>query len=149
LLPPILLGLIGIAIAISVPAISAAFAIITVSKAMAGAGTEKPEILTKAMIAIVLAEAIAIYGLLSAFMLLGKLGGIQAFDAGMTALTAGIAIAVSSLAGGLGIGYAGSSMIVAMAERPETFSKNVIGVVLAEAIAIYGLLVSFILIGRI
>jgi len=40
-------------------------------------------------------------------------------------------------------------MTTAAAENPETFSRNFVAVVLAEAIAIYGLLVAFMIIARI
>jgi F0F1-type ATP synthase membrane subunit c/vacuolar-type H+-ATPase subunit K len=40
-------------------------------------------------------------------------------------------------------------MTGALVEKPETFSGNVISVVLAEAIGIYGLLIAFMLIGQI
>ena len=65
------------------------------------------------------------------------------------ALIAGVIISVATGAAGAGISYSGSSLIAATAENPETFSSNVIGVVLSEALAIYGLLIAFMVIGQI
>jgi V/A-type H+-transporting ATPase subunit K len=146
---PGLISLIGIALAIGVPIISAAITIITCGTALAGIGTEKPELLSKLIITVVLGEALAIYGLLIAFMLLSKLSDITTMEAANKALISGVIIAVATISAGAGISYNGSSLIGATAERPETFSSNVIGVVLSEALAIYGLLIAFMIIGQI
>jgi F0F1-type ATP synthase membrane subunit c/vacuolar-type H+-ATPase subunit K len=149
MLSPGLLGIVSIVLSAGVSAIGAIFAIISVGTAMAGAGTERPEILSRAMLAVVLAEALAIYGLLAAFMLVGALPKIATEESAFKALGAGMVIAISSLSAGLGIAYCGSAMTGALVEKPETFSGNVISVVLAEAIGIYGLLIAFMLIGQI
>lgn len=146
---PEILALLGIILASGLSVAAAIFGIITCGNAMAGAGTQRPEILTKALIAVVLAEAIAIYGLLTSFLLVGKLGSIETIESGLRALAAGIVSGISGLAAGIGIAYSGSAMTTAAAEKPETFSKNVVGVVLAEAIAIYGLLVAFMIIAKV
>jgi V-type H+-transporting ATPase proteolipid subunit len=148
MLPPDFLISIGIALSSGLSGIGASIGLAIAGQAMAGAGAEKPEVLSKALISIVLAEAIAIYGLLSSFMLVGKLGTIATEEVAFMGLVAGVVVGVSGLAAGVGIGYMGAAMSSAMAEKPETFSKNVVGVVLAEAIAIYGLLVSFMIIAR-
>lgn len=146
---PSLVALMGIAFAIGGPVISAAITIIICGTALAGIGTEKPQLLSRLIITVVLGEALAIYGLLIAFMLLSKLTGIATMEAANKALISGIIIAVAALSAGAGISYCGSSLIGATAERPETFSSNVIGVVLSEALAIYGLLIAFMIIGQI
>jgi len=144
-----LISLIGMALSILVPLVSAAITIIICGTAMAGVGTEKPEILSRLIITVVLGEALAIYGLLIAFMLLSKIPDIATMENANKALIAGIIIAVATIFAGAGISYCGSSLIGATAERPETFSSNVIGVVLSEALAIYGLLIAFMIIGQI
>ncbi|MBT8172426.1 ATP synthase subunit C, partial [Candidatus Bathyarchaeota archaeon] len=66
---PSLISLIGLALSIGIPILSAAIAIIICGTALAGIGTEKPELLSRLIITVVLGEALAIYGLLIAFML--------------------------------------------------------------------------------
>jgi len=146
---PSFTSLIGVALSIGVPIISAAITIIICGTAMAGVGTEKPELLSRLIITVVLGEALAIYGLLIAFMLLSKLSIITTIETANKALISGVVIAVSTASAGAGISYCGTSLIGATAEKPETFSSNVIGVVLSEALAIYGLLIAFMLIGQI
>jgi ATP synthase proteolipid subunit len=148
-LPPDLFVSLGIIMAAGLSALGASFGIVLAGSAVAGASTERPEVVSKAFISIVLAEAVAIYGLLSSFMLVGKLGTITSEGVAFMALASGAVVGVSCLAAGIGIGYVGSAMTSALAQRPETFSRNVVGLVLAEAIAIYGLLISFMLIGKI
>lgn len=142
-------ALIGVGLAILVPIIAAAFTIITCGTAIAGVGIKKPGLLSRLIITVVLGEALAIYGLLIAFMLLSKLPMVTSVDAANKALMAGIIIAVACVSACAGISYSGSSLAGATLEREETFSSNVIGVVLSEALAIYGLLISFMIIGQI
>ena len=146
---PILMSLIGLALAIGVPILSASFTIIVCGTALAGISTEKPELVSRLIITVVLGEALAIYGLLIAFMLLGKVPDITTADSASKALISGIVISVATVSAAAGIIYSGSSLIAATAENPETFSSNVIGVVLSEALAIYGLLIAFMVIGQI
>ena len=146
---PSLVSLIGLALAIGVPILSAAITIIICGTALAGIGAEKPELFSKLMITVVLGEALAIYGLLIAFMLLGKISDITTVEAANRALISGIVISAATASAAAGISYSGSSLIAATAENPDTFSSNVIGVVLSEALAIYGLLISFMIIGQI
>ncbi|MCK5626103.1 hypothetical protein KAI11_04535 [Candidatus Bathyarchaeota archaeon] len=144
-----LIALIGVGLAILIPIISAAVTIITCSTTIAAVGIKKPGLLSRLIITVVLGEALAIYGLLIAFMLLSKLPIIETAETANMALMAGIVIAVASIAAGAGISYSGSSLAGAALERQETFSSNVIGVVLSEALAIYGLLIAFMIIGQI
>jgi len=149
MLDPGVMGLISVVVAIGVSIVAAAVAIIICGTAMAGVGTEKPELLSRLIITVVLGEALAIYGLLIAFMLISKLPSITTMTAAYKAIVASGIIALATAAAGIGISYSGSSLIGAAAQRPETFSSNVIGVVLSEALAIYGLLISFMVIGQI
>ena len=146
---PSLPSLIGIALAIGGPLISASITIVICGTALAGIVTEKPELFSRLIITVVLGEALAIYGLLIAFMLLSMLPDITTIEAANRALFSGLIMAIATISAGIGISYSGSSLIGATAERPETFSSNVIGVVLSEALAIYGLLISFLIIGQI
>jgi len=63
------------ALAISIPALSAGYAIAVSGSASAGAVAEKPEIFGKVLVFVAFAEAIAIYGLLVALMIVLRIGG--------------------------------------------------------------------------
>ena len=61
---------------------------------------------------------------------------------------AAIAVAGSSLGAALAVAYTGSAALAAVSERPELFGRALVVVGLAEGIAIYGLIVAIILIGK-
>ncbi|HET9186394.1 MAG TPA: ATP synthase subunit C [Acidothermaceae bacterium] len=67
---------------------------------------------------------------------------------GSALLGAGIAIAGSSIGGGIAVAYTGSAALAAMSERPDMFGRAMVIVGLAEGIAIYGLIVAVILVGK-
>jgi V/A-type H+/Na+-transporting ATPase subunit K len=61
---------------------------------------------------------------------------------------AGIAVAGSTVGAGVAVSYTGSAALAAIAEKPEMFGRSLVIVGLAEGIAIYGLIVAVILIGK-
>jgi V/A-type H+/Na+-transporting ATPase subunit K len=63
-------------------------------------------------------------------------------------LGAGIAVAGSTVGAGIAVAYAGAAALAVMSERPELFGRAMVIVGLAEGIAIYGLIIGIILIGK-
>lgn len=63
-------------------------------------------------------------------------------------LGAAIAVAGSTIGAGIAVAYTGAAALAAMSERPELFGRAMVIVGLAEGIAIYGLIVGIILIGK-
>jgi V/A-type H+-transporting ATPase subunit K len=63
-------------------------------------------------------------------------------------LGAAIAVAGSSIGAAIAVAYTGAAALAAMSERPEIFGRAMVIVGLAEGIAIYGLIVAIILIGK-
>ena len=61
---------------------------------------------------------------------------------------AAIAVAGSSIGAAIAVAYTGAAALAAISERPETFGRAMVIVGLAEGIAIYGLIVAVILIGK-
>ena len=69
--------------------------------------------------------------------------------AGIAFLAAAIATCLSSIAAGIAVSITGSAAIGAVAEKPDVMGKVLIFVALAEGIAIYGLLISIIIMTKI
>ncbi|HEX6234685.1 MAG TPA: ATP synthase subunit C [Jiangellaceae bacterium] len=67
---------------------------------------------------------------------------------GTALLAAAIAVAGSSIGAAIAVAYTGSAALAAMSERPEMFGRSMVIVGLAEGIAIYGLIIAIILVGR-
>ena len=63
-------------------------------------------------------------------------------------LAAGIAFGLAALGAGVGVGTSGSAAIAAVTEKAEVRTTALIFVVLAEAIAIYGFAIAFVILGQ-
>jgi V/A-type H+-transporting ATPase subunit K len=61
------------------------------------------------------------------------------------ALAAGVVVGLSAFGAGLAISAVGSAAVSALAEKPETFFRSFLIVALAEALAIYGLIMGILL----
>jgi V/A-type H+-transporting ATPase subunit K len=66
-------------------------------------------------------------------------------DKSTIALSATIAVGLSCLAAAMAVGRVGAAALGMASERPELLMKSLIFVVVAEGIAIYGLLMGFFL----
>ncbi|MCO5967792.1 ATP synthase subunit C [Actinoallomurus soli] len=64
-------------------------------------------------------------------------------------LGAAVAVAGSCVGAGIAVAYTGSAALAAMSERPELFGRAIVIVGLAEGIAIYGLVVAILLLGKV
>ena len=65
------------------------------------------------------------------------------------AIGAGLAVGLAGVGAALGMGTAAAASLGAITEKPETFGKSILYVVFIEAIAIYGLVIAFLLLGYI
>lgn len=63
-------------------------------------------------------------------------------------LGAAIAVAGSSIGAAIAVAYTGAAALAAISERPELFGRAMVIVGLAEGIAVYGLIIAIILIGK-
>jgi len=73
--------------------------------------------------------------------------GVRSYG-GQALIGAAIAVAGSSIGAAIGVAYTGSAALATMSERPEMFGRAMVIVGLAEGIAIYGLVIAIILIGK-
>ena len=64
-------------------------------------------------------------------------------------LGAGLALGLAAIGAGLGMGTASAASLGAITEKPETFGKSILYVVFIEAVAIYGFVIAFLLLGYI
>jgi len=63
-------------------------------------------------------------------------------------VAAALATGMSSLGAGIAVAKVGTAAVAALAEKPELFGRLLIFVGLAEGIAIYGLIVSILILNR-
>jgi len=68
--------------------------------------------------------------------------------AGWALVAAALSTALATLGAGYAVGRVGSAAVGAIAEKPELFGRVLVLVGLAEGIAIYGLIVSILILNR-
>jgi V/A-type H+-transporting ATPase subunit K len=64
------------------------------------------------------------------------------------ALAAAISTGVACIGAGIAVASTGAAAIGVIAEKPESFGRSLIFVGMAEGIAIYGLIISFMILNR-
>ena len=70
-------------------------------------------------------------------------------NSGDAFIGAAIAVAASSLGAGIAIAYAGSAALATVSEQPDLFGRAMVVVGLAEGVAIYGLIVAVLILGKV
>jgi V/A-type H+-transporting ATPase subunit K len=106
------------------------------------------------LVAVNVVLAVAALGLL-AVLLFGAVEPAHAAETTQSAdatwaawLGAAIAVAGSAIGAAIAVAYTGAAALAAISEKPEIFGRAMVIVGLAEGIAIYGLVIAIILIGR-
>lgn len=98
--------------------------------------------------------SVSIYGVLVAVFLFFLIPGIASAESsansssGMGFLAAALSTGLSAIAAGYAVAVVGSSAIGAISEDPNIVGKTLIFVGLAEGIAIYGLIVSIMILAK-
>jgi V/A-type H+-transporting ATPase subunit K len=65
-----------------------------------------------------------------------------------TSIASALAVAGGSIGAGVAVSATGSAAVGVIAEKPESFGRALIFVGLAEGVAIYGLIIAFMIINR-
>merc|ERR550534_1929775 len=109
-------------------------------------GVAHPDLVMRNMIPVVMARVLGIYGLIVAVILNGKMDAktYGLYD-GYAHLAAGLSCGLSGLGSGMAIGIVGDSGTRANAQEPKLFAGMAIGIVFAEALGLYGLIVAIVL----
>jgi V/A-type H+-transporting ATPase subunit K len=121
----------------------------------AGASAVSPRLARGGLLANALGFAVA----LAATLFLGIGDALaQAAAAGAKEVSSGVGLALigvgiptagAAIGAGIALGPVGSSALAVLAEKPEAFGRTLIFMGLAEGIAIYGLVMSILMLGRI
>ena len=76
-------------------------------------------------------------------------GGIADFGPGMAYIGAALSTGIAAIGGGIAVGAGAPAAIGALTEDPKSFGKALIFVALGEGIALYGMLISILILNKV
>lgn len=111
----------------------------------------KPTIGANLVIFVVAQAALVFMGVneVMAAPAVAEAGGEISVGLGLGIIGVGIPTALSTIGAGIAVGPIGAASLAVLAEKPEIFGRTLIYLGLAEGIAIYGLVMSILLLDRI
>ena len=144
--------IIGCALAMGIAGVGSAFGLMLAGTAAVAVTGEKPELFGRCLVFQVLPMTQAVYGLLTAILLMmgaGLLGGAASADLsnpmiGLSAIGIGLVVGLTGISAA-NQGMVASASISATARNPDVAARGIIYTVMPETIAIFGLLVGILL----
>ena len=127
------------------------FCRIIISIGIANLGCVEPSKIFRALIPIIMAGILGIYGLIVAVIIQGSIvspqNGLSQYSlyTGFAHLAAGLCCGLSGLAAGMAIGIVGDAGVRAVGQQEKLFVGMILILIFAEALGLYGLIVALIL----
>ena len=147
---PYFFGYIGIACALVLANLGAAYGTAKSGVGICTMGILKPDLIIRSIIPVIMAGILGIYGLIVAVIIQGKIsspeGEKYTYKSAFSHLCAGLCCGVSSLGAGIAIGLGGDAGVRALGQQDRVFVGMMLILIFAEALGLYGLIVSLILI---
>ena len=138
----------GIACALVFANIGAAYGTAKSGVGICAMGIMKPGSIIKGVIPVIMAGILGIYGLIVSVILAQKLTGNNYLDVkkGYQYLGSGLCCGLTSFAAGIAIGIGGEAGVRALGQQEKIFVGMMLILIFAEALGLYGLIVSLILV---
>ncbi len=138
----------GIACALVFANLGAAYGTAKSGVGICAMGIMKPTSIIKGVIPVIMAGILGIYGLIVSVILAQKLSGNNYIDVkkGYQYLGSGLCCGLTSFAAGIAIGIGGEAGVRALGQQEKIFVGMMLILIFAEALGLYGLIVSLILV---
>ncbi|MDR1438872.1 MAG: V-type ATP synthase subunit K [Clostridiales bacterium] len=144
------LALLGAAMAVFLAGMGSAKGVGIVGEAASGLVTEDPNKFGQCLLLQALPGTQGIYGLLTAFVIMTKVGilggGIPTTAAGLCILAGARPVGVVGLVSGISQGKAAAAGIGIIAKKPEELSKAIVFAAMVETYAVLALLASILIV---
>ena len=145
---PCFFGYMGIACALVFANLGAAYGTAKSGVGICAMGIMKPTSIIKGVIPVVVAGILGIYGLIVAVILAQKLSasGNILMKKGYQYLGSWLCCGLTSFSAGIAIGIGGEAGVRALGQQEKIFVGMMLILIFAEALGLYGLIVSLILV---
>mmetsp|Transcript_15932 Transcript_15932/g.22007 ORF Transcript_15932/g.22007 Transcript_15932/m.22007 type:complete len:212 (+) Transcript_15932:229-864(+) len=152
---PYLLAGLGVAMAIGLSVLGAAWGIFITGSSLLGAAVKVPRITSKNLVSVIFCEAVAIYGVVVAILLATKTevvvpgeDGAYPYGAktgGYAIFGSGVVCGFANLLCGVCVGIVGSSCALSDAQNSTLFVKILVIEIFGSALGLFGVIIAVIL----
>ena len=140
-------GLMGAATSLVFACLGSAYGTCKSGVGIVSVGVMRPELVMKAIIPCAMAGIIGLYGLVVSMLIVINIkpDDYSVFR-GFSHLAAGLSVGLSGLGSGMSIGIVGDAGVRAYAQQPKLFIAMMLILIFSEALGLYGLIVSILLV---
>ena len=138
-------GYMGVVSALVLANIGAAYGTAKSGVGICSMGVLKPEAIVKSVIPVIMAGILGIYGLIVAVILVQKINDDYDEYKAFRHFASGLCCGLSSFSAGIAIGVGGEAGVKALGQSDKIFVGMMLILIFAEALGLYGLIVSLIL----
>lgn len=144
-------GAIGAAASIILCSFGSAYATAKSGTSISMAGTKNPSAIMKALLPVVMAGIIAIYGLVASVLIVNSITDSEqgySTDTGYLHFGAGFSVGMTGVAAGYAVGIVGERGVISTILQPRFFVGMVLMLIFSEVIGLYGLILGLILVTK-
>ncbi|KAI6216145.1 V-type proton ATPase proteolipid subunit [Aphelenchoides fujianensis] len=141
-------GSLGVTAAMIFTAAGSAYGTAKSGTGIASMAVARPDLVMKAIIPVVMAGIVAIYGLVVAVIISGRVqagGKDYLITTGFAQFAGGLVCGLCGLGAGYAIGIAGDAGVRGLSQQPRLFVGMILILIFAEVLGLYGMIVALIL----